>query len=178
MKQKGFVLWITGLPCAGKTTLADAVYEKLKTAGYKVERLDGDTVRKELTKDLDFSREGRRKNIERVAYVCSLLTKHNVGVVASFISPYKKERDLARSMCKNFIEVYVNTPLKICERRDHKGLYAKARKGKIKNFTGISDPYEKPKNAEIVICCDKKSKISENTNRVVKFTKDTLKNTK
>jgi len=159
--RKGFVLWFTGLSGAGKSTLADGVYEKLKKSGRRVERLDGDTVRKNLARDLGFSREDRAKNIERVAYVCQLLSRHDVGVVASFISPYKSERDLVQKMCGNFIEVHVNTPLEVCEKRDKKGLYARARKGEIKNFTGISDPYEIPENPHLRLCGDEEEKIGE-----------------
>ncbi len=166
-KQKGFVLWFTGLPAAGKTTLANGVHQKLDSAGYKVERLDGDIIRKELAKDLDFSREGRRKNIERVAFVASLLSKHGVGVVASFISPYKSERELVRDKVVNYIEVHVNTPLEICEARDPKGMYAKARRGEIKFFTGISDPYEEPENPHLRVCGDEEGKIEEIVDEVI-----------
>ena len=150
MNQKGFVLWFTGLPCAGKTTLADLTHKKLDLAGYEVERLDGDVVRRELTKDLGFSREHRAANLERVAFVASLLSKHGVGVVASFVSPYKSERELVKNKVTNFIEVHVSTPLEICEKRDVKGMYAKARKGEIEFFTGVSDPYEEPENPHII----------------------------
>jgi len=167
--KKGFVLWFTGLSGAGKTTLAGAVYEKLKSNGVEVERLDGDIVRKNLTKDLGFSREDRAENIKRVAFVCSLLSKHGVGVVASFISPYKSEREIVRKKSTNFIEVHVDTPLNICEGRDPKGLYAKARKGEIKNFTGINDPYEKPENPEIEVCGDKEEKIEEIVDDILDF---------
>jgi len=127
-KHPGFVLWFTGLSGAGKSTLANAVYKKLKKDGYKVERLDGDTVRENLTKDLGFSKKDRENNIKRVAFVSSLLSKHGVGVVASFISPYKKERDYVRKVVTNFCEIYISTPLNVCEKRDTKGLYKKARK--------------------------------------------------
>jgi adenylyl-sulfate kinase len=166
--KKGFVLWFTGLSGAGKTTLADLVYEKLEQKGYNLEKLDGDIVRQHLTKDLGFSKKDRAANIERVAYVAQLLSKHGVGVISSFISPYRRERDLVRKMCPNFIEVYVNTPLKVCEKRDVKGLYTKARKGEIKNFTGIDDPYEPPEKPEIEVCGDKEEKIEELVGEIVK----------
>jgi len=167
--HKGFVLWFTGLSGAGKSTLADKVFEKLDKGGHKVERLDGDTIRRELTKDLDFSREGRRKNIERVAYVASLLSKHGVGVIASFISPYKSERDLVKGKAVNYVEVYVNTPLAVCEARDPKGMYAKARRGEISSFTGISDPYEIPEDPHLRICGDEKEKIEELTDEIISY---------
>lgn len=172
MQQKGFVLWFTGLPAAGKTTLANGVHQKLDSAGYKVERLDGDIIRKELAKDLDFSREGRRKNIERVAFVASLLSKHGVGVVASFISPYKSERELVREKVVNYIEVHVNTPLEICEARDPKGMYAKARRGEIPMFTGISDPYEEPENPHLRVCGDEEERIDEIIDEIFRHLKE------
>lgn len=168
-EHSGFVLWFTGLSGAGKSTLADAVYKKLKEKGYKVERLDGDVVRENLTKDLGFSKEDREENIKRVAFVSSLLSKHGVGVIASFISPYQKERDYVRKVTTNFCEVYVSTPLEVCEKRDVKGLYERARKGLIENFTGISDPYEVPKDAEIEVCCDEEGKLEENVSEVEEF---------
>lgn len=156
MKQKGFVLWFTGLSGAGKSTIADAVHKKLDSAGYETERLDGDIVRRELTKDLGFSREHRAANIERVAFVAALLSKHGVGVISSFISPYKSERELVRNKVTNYIEVHVSTPLAVCESRDVKGMYAKARRGEIKFFTGVSDPYEEPENPHLKICSHEK----------------------
>lgn len=168
-KQQGFVLWMTGLSGAGKSTLADAIYEKMAKDGYRVERLDGDVVRQHLTKDLGFSKKDRQENIRRVAYVASLLSKHEVGVIASFISPYKKERTHVRKVATNFCEVYISTPLEVCEKRDPKGLYKKVRKGLIKNFTGISDPYEKPQKPEIEICCMKDDDIPKEVEKVVKY---------
>lgn len=166
-EHKGFVLWFTGLSGAGKSTIADAVYEKLNSEGYRVERLDGDIVRENLTKDLGFSKEDRNENIRRVAFVSHLLSKHGVGVIASFISPYRNERQMVRDMCNNFIEVYISTPLEICEERDCKGLYAKARKGEIENFTGISDPYEAPEKPEIEVCCTDKDGAEKYAQKVL-----------
>ena len=148
-KQKGFVLWFTGLSGAGKSTISDKVYEILKERGLKIERLDGDAVRENLTKDLDFSKKGRDENIRRIGFVTHLISRNNIGVVASFISPYRAQRDELRNKINNFIEIFVDAPLEVCEQRDKKGLYKKARQGKISNFTGISDPYEAPKNPEI-----------------------------
>ena len=157
MSNKGFTLWFTGLPSSGKSTIADAVARKLKEMGLKVERLDGDIVRKSLTSDLGFSAEDRRKNIERVTFVAKLLTKHGVAVIASFISPYRDMRRKSREEIGNFVEVFVKCPLEVCIERDTKGLYKKALRGEIKNFTGISHPYEEPENPEIVIETDKYS---------------------
>lgn len=169
--KKGFVLWLTGLSQAGKTTIGNKVYEVLKNKKIKVERLDGDIIRESLTKDLGFSKEDRDENIKRVGFVAKLLCRNGVGVIASFISPYKEERQKLRDQIDNFIEVYVNAPLEVCEKRDDKGLYKKARKGEIKNFTGINDPYEEPENPEIELRTDKdEAEIS--VNKVIKFLED------
>ena len=144
------VIWLTGLSASGKTTIGEALTDNLKALGHKVEHLDGDLVRK-MFPGTGFSREERDKHIKRVGYLAALLEKHGVFVVASFISPYQEARKFVRSKCDNFIEVYVSTPLEECEKRDPKGLYEKARKGEISNFTGISDPYEAPENPEIEI---------------------------
>jgi adenylyl-sulfate kinase len=144
IEHPGFVLWFTGLSGAGKTTIAQALLPKLLERGIRIERLDGDVVRQSLTKDLGFTKEDRDLNIQRVTFVAKLLSRNNVGVLASFISPYEQTREYVRSEVSNFIEVFVDAPLEICEERDVKGMYAKARSGEIKNFTGISDPYETP----------------------------------
>jgi adenylylsulfate kinase len=151
IEHPGFVLWFTGLSGAGKTTLALALNEKLKARSIRVERLDGDVVRESLTKDLGFSKEDRDKNIERVTFVAKLLSRNNVAVLASFISPYAETRDFVRREVTNFIEVFVDAPIEVCEERDVKGMYAKARAGLIKNFTGIDDPYEAPVSPDIHI---------------------------
>jgi len=144
------VIWLTGLSAAGKTTIAATLSERLGILGHKVEHLDGDLVRK-LFPGTGFTREERDRHIKRIGYLAAMLEKHEVLVVASFISPYREARAFVRSQCKNFIEVYVSTPLVECEKRDPKGLYKKARKGEILNFTGISDPYEPPEHPEIEI---------------------------
>src|SRR5215813_11758740 len=144
--HEGFTLWMTGLSGAGKTTIAVALEKILRERGVRFERLDGDTVREGLTRDLGFSKEDRDKNIERVTFVAKLLSRNGVGVVASFISPYREARDKVRQETTNFIEVFVDAPIQVCEDRDVKGMYAKARKGEIANFTGVSDPYEAPEN--------------------------------
>jgi adenylyl-sulfate kinase len=152
-EQKGFVLWFTGLSGAGKTTIADIVERKLRDRGSKIEVLDGDVVRTNLSKGLGFSREDRDTNIARIAFVADLLARNDVPVITAAISPYRETRDAARELIgtDKFVEVFVDTPLEECEARDVKGLYAKARSGEIKEFTGISDPYEEPLNAEIVL---------------------------
>lgn len=147
----GVCIWLTGLSGAGKTTISIPVVEKLRERGYRVQRLDGDVVRDKLTPDLGFSKEDRDKNIERVTFVAGLLVQHGVITVCAFISPYRAERQYVRQETNDFVEVFVKCPLDVCEERDVKGLYAKARTGEIKNFTGISDPYEEPENAEIVV---------------------------
>jgi len=148
--QRGFTLWFTGLSGSGKTTIAQGVEQELRRRGLRVERLDGDTVRQGLTRDLGFSKEDRDKNIERVTFVAKLLTRNGVAVLCSFISPYRERRALTRQEIGEFIEVYVECPLEVCMQRDVKGLYAKAIAGQIPEFTGISDPYEPPENAEII----------------------------
>jgi len=157
MEHKGFTLWLTGLACSGKSVLADALAEDLKNRGMKVERLDGDIVRKSLTKDLGFSDKDRRMNIERVTFVAKLLTRNGVAVLASFISPFNDIRAYSRNEIGNYILVYVKCPLNVCEERDVKGMYAKARAGEIKKFTGIDSPFEEPDNADIIVETDKQS---------------------
>jgi len=144
------VIWLTGLSASGKTTIGEALANDLKILGHKVEHLDGDLVRK-MFPGTGFTREERDKHIKRVGYLAALLEKHDVFVVASFISPYQEAREFVRAQCNNFIEVYLSTPLEECEKRDPKGLYKKARTGEITNFTGIDDPYEPPENPEIEI---------------------------
>ncbi len=157
MENKGFTLWFTGLPCSGKTVLADAVAGELKKRGLKVERLDGDIVRKSLTKDLGFTEEDRNMNIERVTFVAKLLTRNGVAVLASFVSPYNKIRAYSRKEIGEYILVYVKCSLEECENRDVKGMYAKARAGEIKDFTGIDHPFEEPDRVDIVVETDKQT---------------------
>lgn len=157
MAEQGFTLWLTGLSGAGKTTIALALELELRQRGVRVERLDGDTVREGLTRDLGFSKEDRDKNIERVTFVAKLLSRNDVGVIASFISPYQATRDKVREETTNFIEVFVDAPLQACIERDVKGMYAKAMAGLIKNFTGIDDPYEAPVKPEVTLHTDTQS---------------------
>ncbi len=145
-----YVIWITGLPAAGKTTIGEALAKTLKEKGQRVEHLDGDRLRN-LFPGTGFSKEDRDSHIRRVGYLAGMLEKNGVTVVASFISPYRESREFVRNLCKQFIEVYLSTPLEECEKRDPKGLYKKARKGEITQFTGIDDPYDPPENPEITI---------------------------
>ena len=144
------VIWFTGLSGSGKSTLSEALYEKMKIKGLKVEHLDGDSIR-DIFPKTGFSKEERNRHIRRVGFLASKLEKNGVTVIASFISPYKEARRFVRGLCENFIEVHVATPIEECEKRDVKGLYAKARRGEIKQFTGIDDPYEVPENPEISV---------------------------
>ncbi len=148
----GFTLWLTGLSGSGKTTIADLVGPELERRGRMVERLDGDVVRTHLSYGLGFSKEDRDANIERIGWVASRLTRAGVAVIVSAISPYAESRRKARALVEPygpFLEIHVATPLEECERRDVKGLYAKARAGEIPEFTGVSDPYEEPASPEL-----------------------------
>jgi len=151
MEHKGFTLWFTGLSGAGKTTLARGVEAVLRERGLKVEVLDGDIVRQNLSKGLGFSKEDRDTNILRIGFVCKLLSRNGVAAIGSAISPYREIRDLIRGDIGNFVEVYVKCPLDVLIERDVKGLYKKALSGEIKNFTGVSDPYEEPLNPEVIV---------------------------
>ena len=154
-RDRGVVIWFTGLSGSGKTTVAQIVEDKLLDAGIPTEMLDGDVVRENLSKGLGFSKEDRDTNIRRIAFVAHLLQRNGVFVITAAISPYEAVRQEARAMAKDFVEVFADAPLEVCEERDVKGLYAKARAGEIKGFTGIDDPYEAPTDAEIVLATDK-----------------------
>lgn len=156
-KQSSFVLWFTGLSASGKSTLSNALECKLHEMGFRTYLLDGDNVRQGLCKDLDFSEEGRRENIRRVAEVAKLFVDAGIIVITAFISPYKADREMARKLFGpgEFIEIYTKCPIHECEYRDPKGLYRKARSGKIKGFTGITDPYEEPESPDIIVETDK-----------------------
>ncbi|MBI1387052.1 MAG: adenylyl-sulfate kinase [bacterium] len=154
---KGFTVWFTGLSGSGKSTISDVLVREFKKRGIKHEVLDGDVVRTNLSKGLGFSKEDRDTNIRRIGFVCHILTRNGVVAIAAAISPYRNIRDENRKMIGNFVEVFVDTPLDICEQRDVKGLYKKARAGEIKEFTGISDPYEEPLNPEVTCYTDKES---------------------
>jgi adenylylsulfate kinase len=171
MNYSGFTLWFTGLSGAGKTTISQGVAFHLKTRGLPVEVLDGDVVRTHLSQGLGFSKEDRDINIRRIGFVASLLTRHQVIVIVSAISPYQETREEVRQMTENFVEVYVKASLDTCEKRDVKGLYAKARSGEIKQFTGINDPYEEPVNAEI-ICNTEYETVDESISKVIFYLKE------
>ena len=150
-KTQGVTVWLTGLPSAGKSTIAVRLAEVLTAWGQSIELLDGDEIRERLSKGLGFSRQDRDENIRRISYVARLLTKHGVIAVVAAISPYRATRDEARSEIGRFVEVHVNCELAECVRRDVKGLYKKALSGQIQQFTGISDPYEEPLTPEAVV---------------------------
>ena len=166
--KRGAVLWLTGLSGSGKSTLADklAIYLKNKNIAY--ERLDGDILRQNLSKDLGFSKKDRDENIKRAVYIARLLSRNGIIVLATFISPFKKQREMVRKQVDNFVEVFVNAPLEVCEKRDAKGMYKKARQGKIKDFTGVSQKYEKPLKPDVELETDKLS-VDECVGKVIKY---------
>ena len=150
--ENGFCLWFTGLSGSGKSTITTHLVKELRKRGSKLEVLDGDVVRENLSKGLGFSKEDRDTNIRRIAFVANLLSRNEVPVITAAISPYREIRDEARQMMGDrFVEAYVKASVEVCEERDVKGLYAKARSGEIKEFTGVSDPYEPPENPELVL---------------------------
>lgn len=166
--QKPCVLWLTGLSGSGKSTLANALEQRLFTMGYHTYLLDGDNVRHGLNKDLGFDENSRIENIRRIGEVCKLFVDSGLIVLCAFISPFCKERQIIRELLDKgeYIEIFVDTPIEICEKRDPKGLYKKARNGEIKNFTGIDSPYEAPKNPEIHI---KSENLEENIETILKY---------
>ena len=168
MTYKGATLWFTGLSGAGKSTLAKAVESELRRRQQLVEVLDGDIVRTNLSKGLSFSKADRDTNVRRIGFVANLLSRNGVFVITAAISPYRAIRDEVRQKTDNFVEVYVNAPLNVCEARDVKGLYAQARAGKIKGFTGIDDPYEEPLNPEIV-CNTAQESIEQSAAKVITY---------
>jgi len=167
MEHKGFTIWFTGLSGAGKTTLAREVEKRLRARGMKVEVLDGDVVRQNLSKGLGFSKEDRDTNIRRIGFVCKLLTRNNVVAIAAAISPYRDIRDEVRREVGQFVEVYVECPLDVLVDRDVKGLYKKALAGEITNFTGVDDPYEPPLDPEVVIHSDREP-VEESVEKIMR----------
>ncbi|WP_066382383.1 MULTISPECIES: adenylyl-sulfate kinase [unclassified Anabaena] len=165
-QQRGVTIWLTGLSGAGKTTISQYLETELRSHGYKLEVLDGDVVRQNLSKGLTFSKEDRDENIRRIGFVAHLLTRNNVIVLVSAISPYRAVRQEVKAKIGDFIEVYVNAPLEVCEQRDVKGLYKKARAGEIKNFTGIDDLYEIPLTPDIE-CKTNQESVAESANKIL-----------
>jgi adenylylsulfate kinase len=165
-RDRGCVIWFTGLSGSGKTTIAHVLEDKLLEAGVPVELLDGDVVRENLSKGLGFSKEDRDTNIRRIAFVAHLLQRNGTFVITAAISPYASIREEARAMIKDFVEVYCDAPLEVCEDRDVKGLYKKARAGEIKGFTGIDDPYEAPSGPEVT-CKTAEETVEESAQKVI-----------
>jgi adenylylsulfate kinase len=168
--HKSCIIWFTGLSGSGKSTIAHALEEELYKRGIHTYILDGDNIRTGLNKDLGFSEEDRKENIRRIGEVAKLFVDAGIIVLVAAISPYKRDREFVRNLVEpgEFIEVYVKCPLEVCEMRDPKGLYKKARQGLIKNFTGIDDPYEEPENPEILIESHRES-VPQAVNKILKF---------
>jgi adenylylsulfate kinase len=174
--ERGLVVWLTGLPGSGKTTLATRAAERLRRLGYRVEVLDGDWVRKTINPDAGFTREERLRHLRRVAWIARLLARNGVIVFCSFVSPYREARRMVREIVEEevpFLEVYVKCPVEECIRRDPKGLYAKALRGEIEHFTGITDPYEPPENPDLVLDTVEGS-VEENTKKLVSLVLERL----
>ncbi len=175
-KHKPLLLWFTGLSGSGKSTIANLVEVELYKKGIHTYLLDGDNVRKGLNNNLSFSPEDRTENIRRIAEVSSLMVDAGLVVLAAFVSPYKKDREMIKNTVKDsrFVEIFVNTSVEECERRDTKGLYAKARQGLIKDFTGINAPYEVPENPDVLIETEKKP-VEEAVSKVMECIEKILK---
>ena len=170
LKQKPFVLWLTGLSASGKSTIANIVESKMYDMNYKTYLLDGDNIRHGLNSDLGFDESSRVENIRRIGEVSKLFLDAGIIVITAFISPFKSDRKLVRSLFneREFLEVFIDCSLETCENRDPKGMYIKARNGDIKNFTGISSPYENPDNPEIQVINDNIS-VDEASNQIMNF---------
>ncbi|WP_258551508.1 adenylyl-sulfate kinase [Nostoc sp. ATCC 53789] len=168
MKHLGTILWLTGLSGAGKTTIAHGIAQELLMRNYLIEVLDGDVVRTHLCAGLGFSKQDRDTNVRRMGFVAELLSRNGVIAIVAAISPYREVREQLKKTSTNFVEVYVQAPLAVCEFRDVKGLYAKAKAGQITHFTGISDPYEEPLNPEI-ICQTDKFTVEQSVNQVLDY---------
>ncbi|MGI8824890.1 MAG: adenylyl-sulfate kinase [Chloroflexota bacterium] len=177
--KKGFALWFTGLSGAGKSTIANLLVERLHTMDRPVELLDGDEIRKNLSQGLGFSKADRDANIQRIAFVAKLLSRYGVIAITAAISPYRETRDRAREEIgtEHFVEVFIDCPLQVCEERDVKGLYARARTGEIAHFTGISDPYEAPTHAEITLHTNRETP-EESVESIVAYLAETGKLTR
>lgn len=166
MEHSGVTVWLTGLSSAGKSTISTELAKLLRQKSYKVEVLDGDVVRTSLTRDLGYSRADRDENIRRIGFVANLLTRNGVITIVSVISPYREVRQEVKELIGDFIEVYVNAPLAVCESRDIKGLYKRVRAGEIKGFTGVDDPYEPPLNPDVECHTDQET-IEESVNKIM-----------
>ena len=177
--HSSFLMWFTGLSGSGKSTIANVVEQELHKQGIKTYTLDGDNIRNGINSDLTFSPEDRTENIRRIAEISNLMVDAGVVVLAAFVSPYKKDRENIKAIVKeeNFIEIYINTSLEECERRDVKGLYKKARSGEIKNMTGISAPYEAPENPELEIETEKEA-VEQSVKRIIDYIIPKLNQTK
>jgi len=164
----GLTVWFTGLSSAGKSTLSHAVCRELRSAGYQVEILDGDVIRQNLSKGLGYSKEDRDENIRRIGFVAELLSRNGVIAIVAAISPYRAIRDELKARIANFVEIYVNAPLAVCEQRDTKGLYRKAHAGEISNLTGVNDPYEPPLQPDLECRTDQET-IAESVARILRL---------
>jgi adenylyl-sulfate kinase len=160
-------LWLTGRPCSGKTTLGVAVTERLRNSGFKAELLDGDLIRRNLWPELGFSKEHRDENIRRFGYLAEMLARQGIVPVVSAVSPYREARERVRRDSTQFVEVYVNAPVSVCEERDVKGMYAKARAGEIPDFTGLNDPYEAPAHPDVECFTDRES-VEESAAKIIR----------
>jgi len=172
--EKGLVVWLTGLPCSGKTTISKEIEKYFREKKLPVQRLDGDVVRGTINSDLKFSKADRDENIRRVTYIARMFADNSVNVVVAFVSPYQKMRDFAREICPNFNEVYVKCDVGECRKRDVKGMYKKALAGDILDFTGVQDPYEEPINPEIILETNRYT-LEENVDELTNFLDDYLK---
>ncbi|AEH45530.1 adenylylsulfate kinase [Thermodesulfatator indicus DSM 15286] len=163
-----FTIWFTGLSGSGKSTLSRRTYLEIKKRGLKAELLDGDIIRTNFSQELGFTKRERDINVKRIGFLSWLLNKHGIISVVAAIAPYEETRQLNRKLIPNYIEVFCNCPLEVVEKRDVKGLYAKARRGEIPNFTGISDPYEPPRNPEIEVFTDKET-VAESMQKIISY---------
>jgi adenylylsulfate kinase len=169
---RGCTVWFTGLPCSGKSTLSRMLFDRLSRLGLPVELLDGDELRKHFSAGVGFSKEERAGHLRRVSYLCQMLTKHGVIVVASFVSPYRENREYARGLIGDrFAEVFTDSSVEACMRRDVKGMYKRAMAGEIKQFTGVSDPYERPERPELLLKTDEE-KTEESMAKLMNLLRD------
>ncbi len=155
MNSPGVVIWLTGVPASGKSTIATAVEDILRTRGLPVENLDADEVRANLSPNLGYTDEARDENTKRLAWMARMLSQYGVNVIVAAVSPLRSHRDRARQWCPNFVEVFVDCPIEVCQERDPKGLYARAARGEVKDIAGLHIPYEPPNGAEVHLCTDR-----------------------